>query len=136
MVTDNAWDINATSFIRYTVTAFSCCINVPKCYNPEDENWTLINVKGFCGPYVWRCVWCKKNFETKKQNCPKFCSYRCNNDFWIAKRKYLKQQARKGKKCLCCNSIFDAHRVDAKFCSLKCRVAFHRKKIDPPELIP
>jgi hypothetical protein len=72
------------------------------------------------GPCCHRIICpCGKIFFSKK-SLAVYCSYRCRNDAYIARRKEWRAEAR-SKVCTSCDQPFKAKRRDAKYCSDACR---------------
>jgi len=67
----------------------------------------------------------------------KYCSPKCRIDAANEVRRKINQAARV-KICLHCGIKFQAKRVDTKFCTGRCRVAYHRqmKRINPKGNLP
>ncbi|WP_153733487.1 hypothetical protein [Sporosarcina obsidiansis] len=86
-------------------------------YNPKHKD---------VGPYKMECHHCGKSFFALHPSA-RYCSYRCTNDSYIARRKVRREVARR-KECGNCSITFVAKRNDAKYCSPACRQAAYRKR--------
>jgi len=78
--------------------------------------------------HFFSCRHCKKEFKSFSIT-RRYCSYRCVNDAYIARRKVWREYKRE-KKCLFCSKDFKAKRRDAKYCCSSHRVmaCLRRKK--------
>lgn len=70
-----------------------------------------------------KCEHCGKGFAANRRL--KYCSPACGIAARNAKRPKV-ARPNHSVVCQCCAEVFDAKRADAKYCSLKCRVAAHR----------
>lgn len=73
------------------------------------------------------CWHCQQPFYAKHP-LARYCSYRCTNDAFIARRRESRARARE-KVCRTCQSGFIAKRADTKYCSQKCRQAAYRRAV-------
>jgi len=58
-----------------------------------------------------------------------YCSQRCINDAYMARRRRRHEQELK-KQCVVCGVIFTAKRKDAQYCSAACKQAAYRRRND------
>ena len=78
------------------------------------------------GGYMLSCWYCKAKFLSYSK-VRRYCSYRCNNDAYIEKRK-LRQRKLRQKTCAYCGKAFEAKRRDAEYCSVNHRVLAYMKR--------
>jgi len=72
------------------------------------------------------CVECGRRFFG--ENRTKTCTNKCQSARAYKQRKYQRDRRRISKKrgCISCGGVFTPTRKDARFCSVRCRVANHR----------
>ena len=80
-----------------------------------------------CWVYKCVCQVCGKVFYCRRPE-GRNCSYRCENDIYIARRKERKLQERQ-KVCLVCGEQFQAKRKDTLYCSPKCKQKKYREAL-------
>jgi len=93
-------------------------------------------------PFYWsyhfkRCVECRKTYLTAYESGLRlYCSDACAAPITEAmrvksneKRRAARAEKRSGLTCVNCASSFTTHRSHSKYCSTRCRVAFHRSKV-------
>ncbi len=73
------------------------------------------------------CMVCGDEFLARTMRA-EYCSGRCSNDAYLARRRLYKQQMR-DKVCLVCGDQFTAKRSDNRFCSAKCKQLDYRRRV-------
>jgi hypothetical protein len=76
--------------------------------------------------YKLECVFCGNEFYCCNF-IARYCSYRCTNDAYIARRKERKSKERQ-KICPVCNEQYQAKRKDSIYCSPACRQKQYRER--------
>ena len=70
-----------------------------------------------------RCVVCLREFSARRL----FCSTACERQFYLMQVFVRRDQAR-WRKCLHCGRSWKASRLDARYCSGRCRIAALRAR--------
>lgn len=81
----------------------------------------------FPGCYQIPCAVCDTPFYSSTP-LAKYCSYRCQTQAYVARRKARREAARQ-KQCTRCGNDFTATQRHAKFCSNACRQASYREGV-------
>lgn len=76
---------------------------------------------------VTHCAYCGDEIPNAFRR--KYCSYRCANDAYIARRRE-KQEAAREKVCAVCGERFNAKRKDAVYCSSACKQKAYRQRTE------
>ena len=75
------------------------------------------------------CVHCGRAFYCDNSSYHKglkYCSYRCTNDAYFARRKEWRREEREGMICRRCGRAFSPKRKDAVYCCAACKQAAYR----------
>ena len=85
--------------------------------------------------YRLTCVHCGGEF-TARHPLAIYCSYRCRNDAFIARRRERRAASFDRKKtCGVCGEEFTAARRDTKTCSAACRQKAYRRRRNPMRVV-
>ena len=90
-------------------------------------------------PSEWRekrCDCCGKFFlaRGREWSSPLYCSARCVGEARNERRRAARLEPRISK-CLVCGASFQHQRSSRRYCSVRCRVAAHHKKMNRPAAI-
>jgi hypothetical protein len=89
-----------------------------------EENIKLYGYPSYS--YKINCHTCGKVFYCRRPE-GKYCSYRCRNDGYIARRK-IRNLKKRQKVCTVCGVSFTAKRKDTLYCSPKCKQREYRNR--------
>ncbi len=99
------------------------------------KEWGTIPYMDYYYTYVKKltCKHCGEVFYAHKYRA-RYCSYRCANDAFIARRKMRREKARE-KVCAYCKQPFKAKRKDAKYCCESHRVRACQLRNHPSKIV-